>query len=254
MQHITSTDGTAIAIDRAGEGPPVVMVVGAFCDRTSGESLATVLASKYTVYRYDRRGRGDSGDTASYSIGREVEDLDAVTAVTDGPPFVYGHSSGGALALEAAAVGVAMRKIAVYEPPYTGSLDPGPEFAQQLDELVARGRRDEAAGQFLALTGAPSHVIDHIKAGSDWPRMRGLAHTLSRDRQLANNGSVPVGRLEHVAVAVLAMAGDVSQPWAREAVHAIADGVASATARVVEGQHHVPADEVLAPILEAFFE
>lgn len=253
MEHVTSADGTLIAADRSGDGPPLVVVVGAFCDRSSSKSLAAILSSSYTVHEYDRRGRGDSGDTVPHSVQREVEDLAAIATATEGPPFVYGHSSGGALALEAAAQGVEMRKIAVYEPPYTGDIDPGPEFSQQLDGLVQTGRRAEAAERFLTLTGAPSQVIAHIKAGPGWPRMQALAHTLSRDRNLGNGGQVPVERLGRITVPVLAMAGGASPEWARNAVQTIAQALPDAEARAVEGQHHVPADDLLTSILAAFF-
>jgi pimeloyl-ACP methyl ester carboxylesterase len=252
MEQVTSADGTRIAFERSGNGPPLIVVVGAFCDRASSRSLAALLASSYTVYEYDRRGRGDSDDTTPYSIQREVEDLDAVASAAGGPPFVYGHSSGGALALEAAAHGVEMRKIAVYEPPYTGDKDAGPEFSEQLDELVGEGRRDEAAERFLTLTGAPPEVIAHIKASPGWPRMQALAHTLSRDRNLGNGGAVPVERFDRIKVPILAMAGGASHDWAREAVETIARALPNAQAHVVEGQPHAPADDVVTPVLEAF--
>lgn len=249
---VRSADGTTIAVDRTGEGPPVVMVLGAFCDRSSGESLGALLAADYTVFAYDRRGRGDSGDSARYAVEREVEDLAAVVALTGGAPFVYGHSSGGALALEAAARGVGVAKLAVYEPPYSGR-DAGPEFAAQLDELAATGRGEEASERFLALTGAPPEVIGRIKSGPGWPRMTALAHTLSHELALGNGGSPPAERFARIEVSVLALAGGASAGWAREAVTAIAEAVPGTQARVLEGQHHVPADAALVAILEAFF-
>ncbi|MGI8622499.1 MAG: alpha/beta fold hydrolase [Solirubrobacteraceae bacterium] len=173
METVRSADGTTIAMDRSGQGPPLIVVVGAFCDRSASKPLAALLADRYTVLEYDRRGRGDSGDAARYAIEREVEDFDAVVTAAGEPPFVYGHSSGGALALEAAAAGVALRKVAVYEVPYTGR-DPGPAYAEALDELAASGRQDEAAERFLALTGAPPEIIASIKASPGWPRMRAL--------------------------------------------------------------------------------
>src|SRR6266853_2457474 len=119
MNRVQSADGTVIAFDQSGRGPAMILVVGAFSDRSSTKTLALQLGSQFTVYEYDRRGRGDSGDTAAYSIEREVDDLAAVAAAAGGPPFVFGHSSGGALALEAAARGVPVRRLAIHEPPYT---------------------------------------------------------------------------------------------------------------------------------------
>ncbi|MGO9892167.1 MAG: alpha/beta fold hydrolase [Solirubrobacteraceae bacterium] len=129
MELVDSPDRTRIAFDRSGSGPPLVIVLGAFCDRSTSKSLAALLAPSYTVYEYDRRGRGDSDDGLPCSIESEVEDLAAVIGAAGESPFVYGHSSGGILALEAAGVGVEMRGLAVYEPPYTGGHHPGPEFA-----------------------------------------------------------------------------------------------------------------------------
>jgi pimeloyl-ACP methyl ester carboxylesterase len=120
METVRSSDGTEIAFDRSGDGPPLVLVVGAFSDRCSTKALGTGLRDVFTVYEYDRRERGDSGSTPSYAVDREVEDLAAVIEVAGDPAFVFGHSSGGALALEAAARAVPIRALVVHEPPYTG--------------------------------------------------------------------------------------------------------------------------------------
>ena len=253
MEQVRSADGTNIAVDRTGHGPALVLILGAFCDRSTSKPLAELLTSSYTVFEYDRRGRGDSGDTLPYSTAREIEDLEAVVAATGSSPFVYGHSSGGALALEAAAHGIDFRKIAVYEPPYSGDDAPGPEFAAGLDELAASGRQDEAAERFLTLVGAPPEAIGYMKTDPDWPRMARLTHTLSRDLGLGNGGSVPVERLSRVRAETLAMAGGASYEWARAGTRTIAKAVPHAKALVVEGQQHAPAHEVLAPILLDFF-
>jgi pimeloyl-ACP methyl ester carboxylesterase len=252
-EKVRSADGTPIAVDRSGNGPPLVVVVGAFCDRSTTRPLAALLESSYTVYAYDRRGRGDSGDAETYAVEREVEDLDAVVAKTGVAPYVYGHSSGGALALEAAARGLNMRKIAVYEPPYAGDDPRLPGFGDKLDDLVRSGRRGEAAESFLALAGAPPEVIEHIKASPGWDGMVALAHTLSRDIALANGGAVPVDRIATVGAPTLAMAGGESYGWAHDAARTIASTIPGAQARIVKGQQHAPAHEVVASILKEFF-
>jgi pimeloyl-ACP methyl ester carboxylesterase len=253
VQLIESADGTRIALDRSGTGPPLVIVLGAFCDRSTSKPLAALLAPDYTVYEYDRRGRGDSGNSLALSIEGEVQDLAAVAAAARQPPFVYGHSSGGALVLEAAAGGVEMRGLAVYEPPYTGDHDPGPEFGRQLDGLVSAGRRDEAAERWMAMTGTPAAMIESIKGSPGWVQRLALAHTLSQDLRLANNGQVPIERLKRIDVPVLAIAGGASPPWAASAVATLTSALPHASAQVVDREHHVPADHVIAGMLSSFF-
>jgi pimeloyl-ACP methyl ester carboxylesterase len=253
MKLIESTDGTRIALDRTGTGPPLVIVLGAFCDRSTSKPLAALLAPTYTVLEYDRRGRGDSDDGLPISVAAETQDLAAVVAAAGEPTFVYGHSSGGMLALEAAAHGVQMRRLAVYEPPYTGEHCPGPELGQRLDELVATGRRDEAAEQWLTVTGTPLPIIESIKSSPGWAHRQALAHTLSQDLRLANDGQVPVERLRRIDLPVLAMAGGASPPWASSAIATLADVLPHAAQQIVDGQQHIPADSVIAPILASFF-
>lgn len=250
MDTVTSADGTAIAFDGMGAGPPLVMVVGAFCDRASGESLAAALASDFTVYRYDRRGRGDSGDGTPWAIEREVEDLEAVIAAVGGSAVAYGHSSGGSIVLETAAHGPAVEKAAVYEPPYTGN--PAAEFARELADLAAAGRLDEAAERFVLRTGAPREMIKQMQAGPGWAHMRALADTLSYDVALSNDGRVPAERLATISIPVLALGGGAGAGWGPAAAEAIAAAVPGGEWRVLEGQHHAAADEVLAPVLREF--
>jgi pimeloyl-ACP methyl ester carboxylesterase len=253
MELVESADRTRIAFDRSGGGPPLVIVLGAFCDRSTSKPLATLLAASYTVYEYDRRGRGDSGNGVPCSIEREVEDLAAVIAAAGQPPFVYGHSSGGILALEAAARGVEIRGLAVYEPPYTGDHDPGPGFGQHLDQLVIAGCRDQAAEQWLAMTGTPPRVIESIKRSAGWAHRQALAHTLSQDLRLANGGQVPIERLKRIDAPVLAMAGGASPPWAASTIATLAIPLPHSSELIVEGQQHIPADPVVAAILGGFF-
>jgi pimeloyl-ACP methyl ester carboxylesterase len=211
------------------------------------------LSAGFTLYCYDRRGRGDSQDRPPYAVEREVEDLDAVVSALGEPVLVYGHSSGGALGLEAAARGVAVRKLAVYEPPYTGTEGSSLQFADSLAELVASGRESEAAEQFILNTGAPQQVVDGMKASPWWSQARAMAHTLVYEVRLCNDGSVPAERLAGVTCPTLAMAGSRSADWARQAADAIAAAVREGDSRVVDGQDHGIPGEVLAPILEEFF-
>jgi pimeloyl-ACP methyl ester carboxylesterase len=253
MELVDSPDRTRIAFDRSGSGPSLVIILGAFCDRMTSKPLAALLAPSYTVYEYDRRGRGDSDDGLPCLIESEVEDLAAVIGAAGEPPFVYGHSSGGILALEAAGHGVEVRGLAVYEPPYTGSHHPGPEFGEHLDDLVASGRRDQATEDWLAMTGTPAPVIESMKRSPGWADRQALAHTLSQDLRLANGGHVPIGRLERIDAPVLAMAGGASPPWAASTITTLAGALPHASQRIVEGQQHIPAATVVAAILGSFF-
>jgi pimeloyl-ACP methyl ester carboxylesterase len=203
------------------------------------------------VYEYDRRGRGDSGEAGPYSIQREVDDLAAVIAAAGGSAYVFGHSSGGALVLEAAASGVPVRALTVYEPPYTEG--PSNEVAARLADMAVAGRRSDAAEAFLALMGTPAAVLEQMKAGPYWEHMESFAHTLAYEVRLCNDGSVPVDRLAKITVPTLALAGGESAAWARKGAHAIAEAVPNGQARVLEGQGHGIADDVLIPVLTEFF-
>lgn len=253
MERVRSADETGIAFDRSGSGPPLVIVLGAFCDRSTSKPLAALLGSSYTVHEFDRRGRGDSDNGAAVSVEREVEDLAAVVAAAGQAPFVYGHSSGGCLALEAAARGVEMRSLAVYEPPYTGDAHPDPKFGRQLDQLVAAGRRDRAAEEWLRMTGTPAAVVESIKRGPRWAHMQALAHTLSRDLRLASSGRVPVERLRRIGAPVLALAGGASPPWAASVAATLVGTLPHAGEEILEGQTHVPIDAVVVATLKRFF-
>src|ERR687898_2699225 len=152
MNRVTSRDGTTIAFDRLGDGPPVILVCGGSTDRTANAGEAELLAEHFTVFNYDRRGRGDSGDTAPYAVEREIEDIDAVIAAAGGSASVYGTSSGAALALEAAASGLAITKLALWEPSYIveGHPRPAADTARIYTELVGEAMRGRAVGDIIA--------------------------------------------------------------------------------------------------------
>jgi pimeloyl-ACP methyl ester carboxylesterase len=253
METVTSADGTPIAYERSGSGPALVMSTGAFCDRLSSAPLAEHLRDRYTVYRFDRRGRGDSGDTPPWSVAREVEDLAAVVAATGETPFVYGHSSGAALTLEAAAAGVPVRKLAVYEPPYVPGEGTTPETADRMASLCASGQPEQAALLFLRNTGMGDDQLAHMQAAPFWPRMVGLAPQLAYDVRLGNGGSVPVDRLAGIGCPVLALAGGMSPSWATDGAAAIAAAVPQGRSEIVEGQHHGVDQGVAAAVLAPFF-
>jgi len=249
MEKVRSQDGTMIAFETSGDGPPLILVLGAFNDHASARPLAAGLATQFTVYGYDRRGRGESGDSGDYAIGREIEDLAAVIGATGASPFVYGHSSGASLALEAAAAGLPMRALAVYEPPYAAGATL--EFAAELRELAAAGRGGEAAERFLQSTGVPAGALRHMQSEPYWPRMTTFARTLPYEVTLASAG-IPAA-LAVARIPVLALAGGASPEWATAGAAKIAAAVPGGRSHVFPDQTHAVARGVLIPVLSDFF-
>jgi pimeloyl-ACP methyl ester carboxylesterase len=253
METVTSADGVTIAYECSGGGPPLVIVNGALSTRQTGALLAPLLDSEFTLYRYDRRGRGDSSDSGAYAPELEVQDLAAVARATGEAPFVFGQSSGGALALEAAATGVGLRGLVVHEPPYVPGPSTAPESADALAELVARGGRDEAVEQFLRSTGVPDAMLAQMRASPAWLPLLDIAHTLPYDVRLLNEGRVPTERFAQIPCPVLATAGSLSAPWALDAVRAVAAAAPQGDYRTLDGQAHSVAPDVLASVLRERF-
>ena len=261
MERATSRDRTTIAFDRSGEGPAIVLVGGALSDRSAALPLAARLAPRFTTIAYDRRGRGDSEDTAPYAVDREVEDIEALILAVGGSALVFGHSSGAVLALEAArTLPDRIPKLALYEPPFIvdDSRPPLPEeHAARLDELVSTGRRGDAVALFLTTgPGVPSEAVAGMRQEPFWPSMEAVAHTLAYDVTVMGDASgspSPLERWASVAVPALVMDGGASPDWQRHAVLALVDVLPDDRHRTSEGQDHGPDTEVLAPALEEFF-
>src|SRR5713226_8400082 len=261
MRKVHSKDGTTIAFDQSGKGSPIILVGGAFQHRSIDPrtaQLAALLAPHFTVFHYDRRGRGDSSDTAPYAVEREVEDLGALIAEAGGSAFVFGMSSGAALALEAVARGLAITKLALYEPPFIvdDSRPPLPQdFATQLSELVSSGRRGDAAELFMTKAAeVPVEVVAQMRNAPFWPMVEAVAHTLIYDTTImGDNNSLPTERVASVTVPTLVIDGGASPVWMHNAAQAVADVLPNAQRRTLEGQTHDVAPEGLAPVLEEFF-
>jgi pimeloyl-ACP methyl ester carboxylesterase len=259
---VRSADGTPIAYDRRGDGPPVIVVGGAFSHRRFPQivDLAERLAERFTTVAYDRRGRGDSGDARPYAVEREIEDLAAVVDAIGGRASIWGWSSAGVLALRASACGVAFDRIAVYEPPFFVDGDgrlPPPDFATELDRLVAEGRRGAAARHFMVNgMGVPGPVVAMMRVAPFWRLLKATAHTLPYD--WAVMGSDVRGRSlrreEWAAVSapVLVMAGEKSPAQLRSAARAIAGVLPAAEHQLLPGQSHNVSMKALAPALVPF--
>ena len=265
MNRVTSQDGTSIAYDREGSGPAVILVGGAIDDGTENAPLLPELAAQFTVYNYARRGRGDSGDTPPYAVEREIEDLEALIAEAGGSAHVFGASSGGGLALEAAAAGLAINRLAVYEVPYNMD-DDGPHWnrgdVSRVEELLAGGRRGDVIEHFMRTVGSPEEDIAGAKASPFWPALEALAHTLSYDASLMGDGPPPSARLARITQPTLVATGGGSldshasglpPDFMHRAADAIAASVPKAKREVVEGGGHMVDAKVVAPVLQRFF-
>jgi pimeloyl-ACP methyl ester carboxylesterase len=238
---VTSADGTTIAFSRAGSGPALVLIDGAMCYGGMGPmtALAPLLRDHFTVYTYDRRGRGGSGDTQPYAVEREIEDLEALVAWAGGSAFGYGISSGAALLLRSAAAGVPWRRLALFEPAYTG---PDPDYSRDLAQLLAAGRRGDAVELFMTVVGVPAPAIAGMRAGPGWPLFEAIAPTLAYDEQVLSGGRVPSDEAARVKVPTLVIDGGASPATLRDAGH-----------QTLAGQTHDVDPTVLAPVLGEFF-
>jgi pimeloyl-ACP methyl ester carboxylesterase len=266
MKTTVSKDGTRIAFEQLGSGPPLILVDGAFCNRTFGPmpKLAPLLATRFTVVHYDRRGRGESSDTAPYSVDRELEDLTALADCVDGIPCLYGTSSGAALAMLAVSRGLKVKKLALYEPPF--SLDntnhpQPPDFREQIHAMLKEGRRDDAMKMFMASVGMPRFAINIMRwLPGPWPQLRKVAHTLDYD--FAVLGETQSGNalpdqwrrtMQSVSAPTHVMVGSKSPPWMQHSVKTVASHIPGATTQVINGQDHNASAKSVAPELLRFF-
>ena len=261
-ERATSKDGTPIVFGRSGEGPPIILVGGALADRSAAAELAARLAPRLTTIAFDRRGRGDSGDTPPYAVERELEDIEALILAVGEPAFVLGHSSGAVLALESARTHPELiAKLALYEPPFivddSRSLLPA-DYVEHLGDLVSRGRRGDAVAFFLTRgVGVPAEIVVGMREQPFWSSFETMAHTLAYDGTIMGDtmgGSpAPLRRWESVDVPTLVMDGGASPDWQRHAVRALLQVLPDARHVTLEGQDHGPDSEMLAPVLVDFF-
>lgn len=252
-QHVRSKDGTRIAYHREGTGPAVVLLGGALDDGAENAPLVPELAKRFTVFNYARRGRGASGDTAPYAVDREIEDVQAVLAEAGGSAHLFGVSSGGMLALEAAAAGHAVDRIALYEVPYD-TADDAPlrtqAYREQLEAALAAGRRGDALELFMRLAGATDEDIRGARNSPHWSPLEALAHTLAYDAALY--GPPPTARLATITQSTLVATGGGNDFFER-AADTVAASLPRARRLTVAGEGHVPDPKTIASVLERFF-
>ena len=267
MRKVISKDGTPIAFDQPGHGPALILVGGASSTRRDQAAVAAALAPYFTVFAFDRRGRGDSGDTAPYAVEREVEDIEALINEAGGSAFVFGHSSGAILALEAARlIPTKIKKLALYEPPFIidNSRPPAPEnSAAHVAELISSGQRGAAVEYFMKLVGMPTESIAQMRQSPMWPEMEKIAHTLVYDLTITGDTQsgdpATLRKWSTVTVPTLVMDGTVflgseaKHTFMRTGAQEITKILPDARHRTLEGQDHGAADDVLVPVLKEFF-
>ncbi|MER6178191.1 alpha/beta fold hydrolase [Streptosporangium sp. NPDC001681] len=253
MATVTSRDGTRIGFEQAGTGPTLVLVDAAGGFRRFGpmRSLAEHLADRFTVVTYDRRGRGESGDTPPYAVEREVEDLAAVIEAGGGPAFVHGFSSGAVLALLGAAAGLPISMLSLLEPPIVLDRPREDDLAAEIDELVAADRRADAVEHFHTSIGVPAEITAEMRQAPFFPLLEGIAHTLAYDSRITT--AISHDTLRSVTVPALVVNSESSDDrlrgWAADAATALSQG----RHLTLKGEWHGVSDDVLAPALSDFF-
>jgi pimeloyl-ACP methyl ester carboxylesterase len=262
---VQSADGTTIAYDRLGDGPPIVLVGGAIqhraIDHTARALAERLAAADHTVVHYDRRGRGDSGDTLPYAIEREIEDLEAIIGEVGGRADVFAMSSGGALALEAAARGLSITKLALYEPPLMigrGGHELPSDYVARLSAMIEAGRPGDALEFFMVdAVEMPQEMVDEMRHSPFWTVLEGIAHTLVYDGRLLEHvmdgERPPVERWASITVPAIVVDGEESPAYMREAVQSVTDALPHAGRISLAGQTHEFDADVLAPVLAEFF-
>ena len=264
MEKVISKDGTPIAVDILGNGPALILVDGAMCSRSFGPMppLAKALAQHFTVYHYDRRGRGDSGgsDGPAYEVQREIDDLAAVIDKAGGSAMVFGMSSGAALACEAARQLRGIRRLALYEAPYVvdSTHEPlPPTFIADTKALVAANRRGDAVKKFMRYVGTPGFAVLIMPLLPFWKKLTKIAHTLSNDLEIIaphhQSRPLPRDKWSGVTMPTLVMDGGKSPAWMRNAMRAWADVLPNSVHQTLPGQTHMVKQDVLLPVLLNFF-
>jgi alpha/beta hydrolase family protein len=255
METVTSADGTTIAFDQIGTGPPLVLVAGASCDRAVDARIADGLATRFTVLNYDRRGRGDSTDTLPYAVEREIEDLEIVLAAAGGSAVVVGLSSGAVLASCAVAAGLPVGNLVMWEPPFrldTAGRRAALEYGEQTRALLAEGRRGDALELFMTVVGLPAEMIAGARQSPYWALGEELAPTLAYDAAVMGDGSIPGDRFAAITAPTAVFTGGASADWFRTSGRAAADAIPGAIYRELPGQTHDVAPDVLAAAVHEF--
>ncbi|MFF5517384.1 alpha/beta fold hydrolase [Streptomyces coeruleorubidus] len=264
--RVVSADGTEIAFEQSGSGPAVVLVASALADRSDTTRLAALLAEHFTVINYDRRGRGASGDADAYAVEREIEDIAALIEHVGGSASLFGSSSGAVLALRAAAAGVNIDRLALYEPPFVvadGDDGPPRDLARQVTALLAQGRDSDAVKYFMTrVQGMPGIAVFFMKLMPKvWANLTGLARTLPYD--IAVMGDTQQGKplnaeeWKGASVPTRVLTGGKSPAAFQRAARAVTEILPQADHRTLPGLNHgavVMAPKKIAPQITEFLK
>lgn len=258
MAQVISRDGTQIEFEKVGQGPAVILVHGAtaYGLLESWGDLPALLSPHFTVYGYDRRGRGKSTDTLPFAVEREIEDLEALITDAGGSAFAHGVSSGAALVLKAAASGLNVTKISLYEPPYyveSEGTHKADGYTSQLNEALSRGSRGDAVAAFLRYVGLPEEAIAGMRHAPMWAGMEAIAPTLAYDNAALGNSTVPAALASSVTIPTLVANGDASFAFMAASAPALAEALPNGQHHTLAGQTHDADPKVLAPVLIEFF-
>lgn len=261
MNNVISKDGTKITFDKQGQGPPVILVDGALSFRLFGPmpELAKLLSTNFTVIDYDRRGRGESGDTKPFAVDREIEDIEALIDSIGGVACLYGVSSGACLSLEATIkLGNKVKKLALYEPPYKSgenALQEWREYNRKLQEFLVENHRNNAVALFMTLVGIPVDQIEGMRKTPMWQMLESVAPTLLYDAAaMGVNRKVPLERVLQITTPTLVMHGGAGLPFIKQTALTLSKAIPNAEFRTIEGQTHAVSSEAIAPILAEFFK
>lgn len=249
---VISKDGTPIAYERRGEGPPLILVAGAFGYRALGfdKPFVELLAPDFTVYVFDRRGRGESGDAPTYAPEREVEDIQAIVEEAGGSAYVFGISSGAVLAAKAAAATPGIERLVLYEPPIIGA--DGPRFLADLREMLAEGRRGDMVEYFMVdVVGGRPEDVRGARSSPMWPLLESVAHTTIYDISILGDFRVPPEAAD-IAIPTLVGAGGASPVVMQYAAREMAEAIPGAEFRILEGQNHQVSPDAMAAVLREF--
>ena len=253
---VGSVDGTQIAFERVGDGPPLILVGGMFCDRRTMRSLANELAHAFCVINYDRRGRGSSGDIRPYAVEHEIEDIAALIHEAGGSAAVYGHSSGAALAVRAAAAGLPITRLVLHEPPYGPDDDESERTAMCLAEdvrvAIAEDRRYDAVAMFLEASGMTPELVDVLSGDL---MMQAVAPTMVYDLEIVgedDGGTIPEHLVRAITVPTLVLAGTESAPFFLDTAERLAGLLPSGALTLLDGCDHGAPVDVVAQAVEQF--